>query len=413
MPASMTTVSAILKEIYEGQIQEQLNNDVVALKRIERTSEGVTNEVGGKYVTFPIHTKRNSGIGARTEYEALPSAGQQGTAAARVSLKYLYGVIRLSGQTLQLADKNFQAFSSALDLEVNGIKADLAKDLNRQVWGSGNSVVSTANAPGTGALNNNPFNTAGGNAIKYLEVGMQVDVYDAAQATLKASNRQIVSINETTGQVIFDGAAQSTVSTDVLVRTGNGNLGVGGTGQAGQREVTGFAALVGNATLFNINPASEPKWASIIDSNSGTNRALSEGLMILNTDKCRQNGGTPSVIFTGLGVRRAYFNLLSQQRRFTGTTEFAGGFTGLTFTTDKGDIPVVVDVDAPNNTMYGIDEKNIKVFREDDFSFMDYDGSKWQRVIGYDAYEATLFSYQEIGMHRRNTSFKILDITEG
>lgn len=413
MPATMTTVSAILKEIYEGQIQEQLNNDVVALRRIERSSEGITNEVGGRYVTFPIHTKRNSGIGARNELESLPTAGQQGVAAARVSLKYLYGVVRLSGQTLQLADKNFQAFSSALDLEINGIKADLAKDLNRQVYGSGNGTLGVTNATGVGALNTNPFNTVSNNQIKYLEVGMQVDLYDTTLATLKASNRQILSINTTTFQVIFDGAAQNTAIGDVLTRTGSGNLGPGGTGTAGNREITGLAGLVNNNTLFNIVPGTEPKWQSILDANGGTNRALSEGLMILNTDRCRQNGGTPSVIFSGLGVRRAYFNLLSQQRRYQGTTEFAGGFSGLTFTTDRGDIPVVVDVDCPDNTMYGLDEKNIKVFREEDFSFMDYDGSKWQRVIGFDAYEATLFSYMELGIHRRNTHFKISDITEG
>lgn len=402
MPATMTTVSAILKEIYEGQIQEQLNNDVVALRRIERSSEGVTSEVGGRYVTFPIHTKRNSGIGARNELEALPVAGQQGTAAARVSLKYLYGVVRMSGQTLQLADKNFQAFSSALDLEMNGIKADLAKDLNRQVYGAGTGVLSTASGAGAGALNNNAFTTANNNQIKYLELGMMVDVYAADLTTLKASNRQITAINTGTFVVTYDGASQATVATDVLVRTGSIS-----------REITGFSALVNNTTLFNIVPGTEPKWASVLDANGGTNRPLSEGLMILNTDRCRQNGGTPSVIFCGLGVRRAYFNLLSQQRRYQGTTEFAGGFSGLTFTTDRGDIPVVVDVDCPDNTMYGIDEKNVKVFREEDFSFMDYDGSKWQRVIGYDAYEATLFSYQELGIHRRNTHFKISDITEG
>lgn len=402
MPATMTTVSAILKEIYEGQVQEQLNNDVVALRRIERSSEGITQEVGGRYVTFPIHTKRNSGIGARNELEALPTAGQQGTAAARVGLKYLYGVLRMSGQTLKLADKNFQAFSSALDMEMNGIKADLAKDLNRQVYGAGTGVLSTADAIGAGALNNNPFNVANNNNIKYLELGMQVDIYASDLTTLKASNRQITAIDTSGFGFTFDGAVQATAIGDVAVRTGSIS-----------REITGFASLVNNNTLFNINPASEPKWAAVLDANGGTNRALSEGLMILNVDRCRTNGGSPSVMFSGLGVRRAYFNLLSQQRRYQGTTEFAGGFSGLAFTTDKGDIPFVVDVDCPDNTIYGIDEKNVKVYRENDFEFMDYDGSKWQRVVGYDAYEATLYSYQELGIHRRNTHFKISDITEG
>src|SRR5436190_16869847 len=114
MPATLTTVSAILKEVYEDDIREQLDNGAVALRRIEKSSEGVESQVGGKYVTFPIKTRRNQGIGARNEMELLPVAGQQGYAAARVGLKYLYGLVRLSGQTIELADSNYQAFASAL-----------------------------------------------------------------------------------------------------------------------------------------------------------------------------------------------------------------------------------------------------------------------------------------------------------
>jgi hypothetical protein len=77
-----------MKEVYQGRIREQLNDEIVALKRITRSGSGVTNETGGKYVTFPIHTRRNSGIGSRLESEALPTPGQQGHAEARVGLKY-------------------------------------------------------------------------------------------------------------------------------------------------------------------------------------------------------------------------------------------------------------------------------------------------------------------------------------
>ena len=69
MPATLTTVNAILKEVYEPKIQD-LQHDAVALKRIEKSSDGVISEVGGKYVTFPLHTRRNSGIGARNERSA-------------------------------------------------------------------------------------------------------------------------------------------------------------------------------------------------------------------------------------------------------------------------------------------------------------------------------------------------------
>lgn len=46
MPATLSTITAIVKEIYEGSLREQLNNETVALKRIERSSAGISNEYG-------------------------------------------------------------------------------------------------------------------------------------------------------------------------------------------------------------------------------------------------------------------------------------------------------------------------------------------------------------------------------
>jgi len=102
MGTTLTTATNILKEIYEPRIREQLQNHLKTSKRIEQTSEGVTSEVGGKYVVFPIHVKRNHGIGARLEMEELPVAKNQGYARAQVGLSYQYGSIRLSGQSMEL-----------------------------------------------------------------------------------------------------------------------------------------------------------------------------------------------------------------------------------------------------------------------------------------------------------------------
>lgn len=399
MPATLTTVSAITKELYEGTLQKQLNSEVKTLKRVERTSEGVTSEVGGKYVVFPIHTRRNSGIGARNELEALPTPGQQGTAAGRVGLKYEYGLAELSGQTMELAKTNAQAFMSALDLEINGLKDDVRKDQNRQVYGDGSGLVARATAAGT------TVNVVTTTWTGWVQDGMMVDLIDGttlgnANPTVKASNRQVTGITATT--VTLSGAAFSPAVGDILVRTGNVN-----------REWTGLAAIVKDSgVLYNIDPAVERVWKAQVNSNGGTLRALSEGLMTEMNDRIQSAGGEATVIFTTLGVRRAYANLLTQQRRFSNTQQFTGGFSGLAFTTDEGDIPVVADVDCPPNTMYFLNEKAIKKYQEGEWSFMDRDGSMWQRKIGYDAYQCTLFQYSELGTKRRNTHGVISDLTE-
>src|SRR5438045_7486065 len=327
MGATLATVAAITKEIYEPRIRKQLNDDAVTLKRIQRSSDGVESNVGGRYVTFPIQTRRNSGIGARNENEALPAAGQQGYSAARINLKYLYGRISLTGQTIQLVDTNARAFASALDREVSGIKTDLSKDQNRQVYSDGSGAVGVL-VTGASANSQVVLNP------QYLQLGEQIDIVDGttlnnATPTVKMSNRQITAINVATNTFTFDGAAGAVVNGDIVVRTGNVN-----------REWTGLAKIVNNTgTLYNVDPTIEGTWKAEVDSNSGTLRALSEGLMILMADRVRINGGKTSAIYTNLGVRRAYFNLLSQQRMYTGTKDFGGGFTGLSFTTDNGDIP--------------------------------------------------------------------------
>jgi len=404
VPATLTTVNAILKEVYEKQIQDQLQSETVGLKRIETTSDGITQNVGGKYVVFPIRIARNAGVGARGENEALPTAGNQGYAAGQVSLKYLYGSVQLTGQTIELADKDFQAFASALQMEMDGLKSDLAKDQNRQFWGTNTGTLATTTTVTTA-------NTFTATNVQYLEVGQIVDVIDGttlgnATPTVKANGtaRTIASIVAATGVVTFVGASTvTTASGDILVRTGNAN-----------RELTGLSQIVASSgTLYNINPGTTPQWVSTVDSNGGTLRALSEGLMILQCDRVRQLGSKVSVIFVNLGVRRAYFNLLVQQRRYTNTQEFEGGFTGLAFTTDSGDIPVVVDVDCPLNKMFFLTEPMMKLYRDADWAFMDRDGSTWQRVIGYDAYQATMYTYQEIGTHKRNSHALMSDLTEG
>lgn len=400
MPATLTTASTILKEVYEPKIQDQLQNDMVALKRIEKTGDGIeTDAVGGKYATFPIHVRRNQGIGARNELEALPTPGQQGYTSARIGLKYLYGSMRLTGQAMKLGETKPQAFASILDEEVNGLREDVKKDQNRQVYGDGSGAVGTCSAIGAG--NAAIFTWTG-----WFQLGMQVDIIDGTTLgnptpTVKASNRQITAITPT--GVTFDGATQATAIGDIFVRTGNVN-----------REWSGLGVIIKNSGTFqNIDPTVEPLWKAQVDSNAGVNRPISEGLILLQNDIIRTNGGSITVMLMNLGVRRAYFNLLSQQRRYNNTTEFAGGFKGLAFTTDQGDVPMVVDPDAPPNRIYGLNEKAITLYREADWSFMDEDGSRFSRVSGFDAYDATLFQYSNLGTKRRNTHFLLSDITEG
>lgn len=400
MPASLTTISGILKEIYEPGVRDQLNSKVKTLMRITKTDAHIESTTGGKYVTFPLHTKRNTGIGARRENETLPTSGNQTVVDARIGLKYQYGAVGLSGPTMDLAESNYQAFVSAIELELNGLKTDLAVDLNRQVYGDASGTVATVSTVGATVT---PTITSG---ILSLQEGELVDVYTAANlaADSTAKNTGIVvnSISVSANTATFD-TSVTWAAGDCIVRTGSAN-----------REWTGFKAIVAaTGVLYNVDPATTGQWKSYVDSNGGTTRAVSESRMINASDQVvAACGEQPSVIFTSLGVRRSYFNLLSQLRQVVNTTEYTGGFKGLAFTTDDGEIPVVSDKDSPPNQMIGLNESHIKVYREHDWKFMDRDGNMWLRSPTKDAYSATMTQYSELGTDQRNSHFIIKDLIE-
>ena len=401
MPASLSTVDTLLKEVYQGRLQTQLQNEAVGMRRIEQSSDGVESQVGGKYVTFPLKIARNQGIGYRNELEQLQSAGQAGYTNVRIGLKYGYGRIRLSGQIMELATSNAQAFANTMDLEISGLKDDVQKDQSRIFYGDGAGTMATVSSA-TG-----PLATVTVANTQYLEVGQVVDIATSSSNSTIIANgtaRTISAINTSTGVVTFSGSANLTTSVgNTLVRTGNWG-----------REPNGLSSIVTNTgTLHNVDPTVVPAWKAVVDSNGGTNRALAEALMIANVDAVRINGGKTSLILTTLGVRRAYFNLLQGQRRFTGTTNFEGGFSGLAFSAGQGrDIPLVEDVDCPKNTMFGLDESTLKVYRDQDWHFLNRDGSMWKWVHDFDAYEAVLAKYWELATNRRNANFVIKDITE-
>lgn len=393
--ATMATVDSITKIIYGAKIESQLQDEVTAIKRIERTSDGVSQTAGGKYVDLPLKVRRNAGIGYRNEGEQLQNAGQQGYTEVHVALRYGYGRTRLTGQVMQLVETNVQAFASAMQEEMDGLKDDLVKDTARIVYQNGTGTVADV---ATGATTN----TLGVTTAQWAQEGEVVDVIDRTTGIVLAAARNVTAVDIDGSTVTVDGAALTVTTNHSLYRQGNF-----------QREPQGFQSIVKDSgVLYTLDPAVQPSWKSTRLNNSGTPRALSETLMIQACDKVRQKAGKKTTaIFTSLGVRRSYFNLLTQQRRYTDTKEYAGGFQGLPFNYGT-EIPVVEDVDAVPGQMFGLYEPAFKIYRIKEWSFADDDNTVWKWVRDFDAWEAFMRQYWELGCAQRNAQFVIQDIIE-
>lgn len=402
MPQTMAQLEPMLKTVYEGSLEKQMQDKNLAYNRISTSGNGAkfTNDhTGGKYVEFAIHITRNNGIGARNENEALPNAGFQGTANARIRMRHQYGAIEITGQVFDLATKDYQTFANAVDLEIDRLKDDLAKDRNRQYFGNGSGKIA--------AVVSVSGNVITLDSIQYMQEEMLLDAVVGTNGTVHASGIKVTSINEDENKVTVTGTLTGVVAGDILVRKGSWN-----------REWTGLGAIIDDkSTLYDLSPSTTSLWKSHVNNQGGTAKALNEAVWMRMADKIGRSGGKISAMYTSRGVQRAYWQLLAGQRRFMNTQELKGGYKTLQFDAgSEGSIDMLVDDDAPKGTCIFVDESKIKVYRPHPFKFMDRQGSMWTQKRDangdYDAYVARMAEYSEIGTRRRNTHGIVRNIIE-
>jgi hypothetical protein len=86
---------------------------------------------------------------------------------------------------------------------------------------------------------------------------------------------------------------------------------------------------------------------------------------------------------------------------------FDGGWTAI----DYNGVPLMVDPeDAIDGEIYFLTTSDLAIFRMSDYDWMQKDGAVLARITGYDAYEAALFRYAELGCRRRNTQTVLCDL---
>jgi len=389
--ANLSTIDPILKNQYLPPIREQLNNDIRLVKRIGTDYDSVV----GKNFTIPMHYGRNWGTGARGDGQQLMEAGAQAYKESIVPMRYIYGRIQLTGPSIKAAASNAGAFARTLASEIKGVTRDIKKDLNRMLAGNGTGVLTVCGVT-SGSTTVNVASTA------RLKPGMPIDVLLLADGTTGtgAVNRTVVSITNATSFVI-SGAAITTAATYGVYRHGNRNI-----------EVMGLEGIISDADIPNgygafqgLAVGAHPWHKSLIVPVNGaiTNTALQK----LIDDVEQAGDGEVNALYTTYGVRRAYQALLMAKKEYSNIRKLDGEAE-----VSYNDMPMFVDSDIGAGIVYGVDESMMQVYKMADFDWMDMDGAILSRVSGYDAYEAILYCYMELGMFARNAFAKMTGVTE-
>jgi hypothetical protein len=405
MSASKTTASAILKNVYEGPIVDQINNPNVLLKFIDRNSRDV---VEGSKIIGSIRLRPTQGIGARAELTTLPSPGSTRHGAPEDTLKHFYGVMRISGPVMRASEKDVAAFNRVVKTESEGLVLALKLDQQRQVYGTeANDGRICLCGSTTASLT---VQLAAGTNMRYFEVGMVVDILTVATGVeiTDGTERTIVSIDEENYTITFEGNVVTTTSAAGVFRTGNRN-----------GEINGLEAIISTSTLHGVNPATagNERWKGNVNSNFG---AFSITKFQTEFDKAHNRSGMwVTHILSQEAPRNLYLAELQGQRRIVtqgNEVKLDGGFSGLEYTGGGETAVWFKDPMAPSaQKVYGVRLSELELKQYAEWAFMEMGGEHWfPDIYGstpMDAWKAVMFKDAQLWAKKRNCHFKLDAVT--
>jgi hypothetical protein len=428
---SLTAIQETLKNVYGTGLQKQFVDERTTYNQFSKSGRAPR----GLGYFFGIRYARAQGVGARRESEMLPDPLAGKYDQGKITPKYIYGVLRLTGPAIEAAKGDVAAFVDGLGDAVDDIYQSLINDLNRQSCGDGFGLLATLSAASDALTTSGATWTITCNndlGMARVVPGMLVDFYQSTAIDQSAVASRVSSVdyaNKTAEMEPNDGtyktnhpivAARSyTIATDT-VDSGSFMVRLGAREATHATsntpvEMTGLDGIYDDGTLLstfeNVVVATYPYWKANVLGNSGVNRELTLNLMLQALDLTRtRSGRRVQTMRMGLGQRRKYANLLLPDVRFA-PTSLRGGYEELTFAGGDGSVKIVIDPDLAPNKIYAEPDGAIQKYEMTELGWGNLDQQIHQRA-GYDEWDQFLRIYTNLGVEQRNCLTLIKDLTE-
>jgi hypothetical protein len=383
MPATiLSDLDGLLKRHYAGNFiagQQQFDPDFI------NTMPLGVEKMGGEDAgfRFGVNLQRAQSGGAQNQNETFRSNQTAVRKQAVVSAKINIWAIELTGFAITMSKSQVDAFVSGLEDEFQDKLTAMKKDMNRQVFGQGNGVLTQVNGGVTASL------TITVDSVQYLFPGMRLDIWTAVGGTKEASAVQISSFNETTLVVTL--AQAVTVSNNALIV----REGILDSAPTEGKEMMGLLGHSDDASLFvtyqGLSRSSYTAWqGSITDASSAT---LTNDLLQRAMDKGeRRSGRVSDTIISHRNQRRGYLNLTTPLKRFQ-DDNLDSGFKAL----EWNGMRWMVSHDCQRDKVYIYPRKDLERFEAFGIKLDDTEGSTIHRIARTDTFEAYYKHYGNTG----------------
>jgi hypothetical protein len=358
---TVSAADAILKDDYIGPVIEQINQKTYVLDQIQRDVTSVDHT--GRRAIVPVHSSRNRGRGSRADAGTLPTAGVQAWQDAIVPIRYHYIAIEISDGIMEASTSNQGAFLNVLTAETKGAAQDAKKDVNRQVYGTGDGLLGTVTVTATTST------VITLDSVQYTGVGDPVDVLvksSGATSTGAVATSIVAKVGDATKTVTL----ATTVNVDLT-------FGVYIAGNRNQ-EMDGLRNIASTGrTLHSINSATAGNefWNGQVRSVGTSSTAAVAGetsFEQLADDVSSTGQGDITTFLTSRGIRRRLADTYQSQKRFNDAqaVRVRGGYSAIMV----NEIPVIADDDCPRGFAFGIDNDALRWFTQVEFAWMEKSG---------------------------------------
>lgn len=314
------TTSAVLQALKytygTNRVLYLFNQESVGFNILSR----VKKPVGGRgQFILPIIKKNPGNFTGISEGGSLPATLDSSTAEATFALQEYVAVYTITWKLIQDSRTDKFAFQQAVQMLDEGVRRRVMRNLNADLIDDGRGRLAVLAAPDDGA---GKFTST---YLPRLEVGMAVDVMaNSDDDTKRGTNLTVNAVDPVARTVTLSGAISGESAgdyavikdtTDISVTTtalhSNGLLGV-----IKDANPTS-SAVVNNYGGINRSTAGNEYWKAPLFSNSGTNRPLTEDLLLQCLDAVvEKGGGRITHIISNRPILRRYHEMLASERYF-------------------------------------------------------------------------------------------------
>jgi hypothetical protein len=366
MANTTTAVQEALKYTYGANRMLYLFNEESVVFNILGK---VKKQVGGRgQFILPIITQNPGAFTGISEGGTLPTPLDMDTAEASFSLQEYAATTNVTWKLIQDSRTDKFAFQQAVTMIDEGVRRRIMRNLNSDLIGTGKGELFTITGADVSTVVTSAY-------LPRVEQGMVVDVVDLTDDDAKVGDSLTVqSVDPITREVNLSGALtgeaagdygviqDTTDVTDGFCKHSNGLLGV--------IDDANPAAVVGNYGGLNRSTAGNEFWKAVVLSNSGTNRPLTEDLLLQGQDAAREKGGSMITAWlSNLAIVRRYHEILAAERFFAlSAPGTIGGGIGRKSMSDNDQgktpyefsgIPWHVDPFFTNNVLVGLNDKHL------------------------------------------------------